>query len=106
MATSVPHGFSTSSLERKLKDLNSTLQSIQGTSLWIIHHRKNAKTIISLWYKEMQKGGVKVQSNHKLVAVLVQCNSSGSLLWKVFFFGVQVDCNLTAYIPLFGAPQH
>lgn len=57
------HGFSTSSLEKKLKDLNGTLQSIQGMAQWLIHHRKNAKTVVSLWYKELQKGGVRVHSN-------------------------------------------
>lgn len=61
--TTVPHGFSTSTLDKKLKDLNGTLQSIQGTSQWIIRHRKNAKTIVSLWYKEMQKGKVKGRTN-------------------------------------------
>ena len=58
-AASAPHGFSASSLDKKLKGLNGTLQSIQGTSQWIIHHRKNAKTIVGFWYKEMQKGKVK-----------------------------------------------
>lgn len=63
MATSSAHVFSVSSLDKKLKDLNGTLQSIQGTALWLIHHRKNAKTAVSLWYKEIQKGGVRVHSN-------------------------------------------
>ena len=50
------HGFSAAALDKKLRDLNSTLQSIQGTAQWIIHYRKNAKTIVSYWYKELQKG--------------------------------------------------
>lgn len=54
------HGFSASALDKKLKGLNSTLQSIQGTSQWLIHYRKNAKTIVGQWYKELQNGEVKV----------------------------------------------
>lgn len=50
------HSFSTSALDKKLKELNSTLQSIQGTSQWLIHYRKNAKTIVGQWYKEIQSG--------------------------------------------------
>ncbi len=48
--------FSAAALEKKLKDLNSSLQSIQGVSQWLVHYRRNAKTIISVWYKELQKG--------------------------------------------------
>lgn len=48
--------FSASALDKKLKGLNSTLQSIQGTSQWLIHYRKNSKTIVSQWYKELQNG--------------------------------------------------
>lgn len=50
------HGFSPASLDKKLKDLTSSLQSIQATSQWLIHHRKHAKIAIKIWYKEMQKG--------------------------------------------------
>ncbi len=48
--------FSAAALEKKLKDLNSSLQSIQGVSQWLVHYRRNAKTIVSVWYKELQKG--------------------------------------------------
>ena len=47
---SIPH------LEKRLQELNTTLQSIQGVSQWLIHHRKHAKTAVSVWYKEVQKG--------------------------------------------------
>lgn len=49
-------GFSVAALEKKLKDLNTTLQSIQSVSQWLIHHRRNAKTVVSVWYKDLQKG--------------------------------------------------
>ena len=49
-------GFSVAAVEKKLKDLNTTIQSIQGVSQWLIHHRKQAKTVISVWYKEQHKG--------------------------------------------------
>ena len=48
--------FSTSTLEKKLGDLSNTQHSIQTMSLWIIHHRKHAKNIVQIWYKELQKG--------------------------------------------------
>ena len=49
-------GFSVAAVEKKLKDLNSTIQSIQGVSQWLIHYRKYAKTVVSTWYKEQHKG--------------------------------------------------
>ncbi|XP_064398184.1 regulation of nuclear pre-mRNA domain-containing protein 1B-like [Halichondria panicea] len=55
---SAPSSFSAAALEKKLKDLNSSLQSIQGVSQWLIHYRRNAKTIVNVWYKELQKAAV------------------------------------------------
>ena len=49
-------GFSVAAVEKKLKDLNTTIQSIQGVSQWLIHYRKHAKTVVSVWYKEQHKG--------------------------------------------------
>ena len=49
-------GFSQQALDRKLSNLTSTLQSIQALAQWAIHYRKHSKTIVSVWYKEMQKG--------------------------------------------------
>lgn len=70
-----PHGFSVPSLEKKLKELNTTLQSIQGLSQWAIHHRKHAKTIISVWYKELQKGEVSADwtDSHTDDGCLLEC---------------------------------
>ncbi|CAI8038901.1 Regulation of nuclear pre-mRNA domain-containing protein 1B [Geodia barretti] len=55
-------GFSQATLEKKLQNLNSTLQNIQLMAQWAIHYRKHAKTITSVWYKELQKA----DSNRKL----------------------------------------
>ena len=50
------HGFSQQTLERKLQNLTSSLQSIQAVAQWAIHYRRHAKTVVSVWYKELQKG--------------------------------------------------
>ena len=48
--------FSPSTLEKKLRELNTTLQSIQGVSQWLVHYRKHAKAVTNVWYKELHKG--------------------------------------------------
>lgn len=45
--------FSETSLLKKLNDLNNTQQCVQTLSLWLIHHRKHAKTIVSVWLREL-----------------------------------------------------
>ena len=47
--------FSESSLLKKFQELNSTQQSVQTLSLWLIHHRKNANTVIATWLAELIK---------------------------------------------------
>jgi uncharacterized protein (DUF2249 family) len=49
-------GFTESALSKKLSELNSSQQSIQTLSLWLIHHRKHHATIVNVWFKELQKG--------------------------------------------------
>ena len=49
-------GFTTETLEKKLAELNTSQQSIQTLSLWLIHHRKHHKMIVQTWYKELRKG--------------------------------------------------
>jgi len=49
-------GFTSEALEKKLSDLNNSQQSIQTLSLWLIHHRKHNKVIVSTWAKELKKG--------------------------------------------------
>jgi len=43
--------FSETTLETKLTELNPSQQSIQTLSLWLIHHRKHAKKIVTTWKK-------------------------------------------------------
>lgn len=47
--------FSEESLEEKLADLNQSQQSIQGLSLWLVHHRKHHSKIVSTWQRELYK---------------------------------------------------
>uniref|UniRef100_A0A0B6Y8G2 CID domain-containing protein n=1 Tax=Arion vulgaris TaxID=1028688 RepID=A0A0B6Y8G2_9EUPU len=47
--------FSESNLAKKFVELNNTQQSIQTLSLWLIHHRKHSKTIVQIWYRELEK---------------------------------------------------
>ncbi|XP_053952849.1 regulation of nuclear pre-mRNA domain-containing protein 1B [Anastrepha ludens] len=46
--------FSESALLKKLEELNSSQQSIQTLSLWLIHHRKHHAPIVKTWLKELQ----------------------------------------------------
>lgn len=50
--------FTESALVKKLLELNSSQQSIQTLSLWLIHHRKHHANIVKTWYKELMKGKV------------------------------------------------
>ncbi|KAF0298964.1 Regulation of nuclear pre-mRNA domain-containing protein 1B [Amphibalanus amphitrite] len=45
--------FSTAVFVKKLGELNNTTPSIQTLSLWLIHHRKHASTIVQTWKKEV-----------------------------------------------------
>lgn len=51
--------FSNSHFDKKIKMLTMSQQSIQTLSLWCIHHRKHAKSIVQTWYKDLQKAKVK-----------------------------------------------
>ncbi|EFN78446.1 regulation of nuclear pre-mRNA domain-containing protein 1B isoform X1 [Harpegnathos saltator] len=48
-------GFTESALVKRLTDLNTSQQSIQTLSLWLIHHRKHHPTIVKVWFREMCK---------------------------------------------------
>lgn len=48
--------FTEGTLVKKLVELNSSQQSIQTLSLWVIHHRKHCDKIVKSWFKELQKG--------------------------------------------------
>lgn len=49
-------GFTENALIRKLQELNSSQQSIQTLSLWLIHHRKHHAAVVKTWHKELLKG--------------------------------------------------
>lgn len=51
-------GFTENALIRKLQELNSSQQSIQTLSLWLIHHRKHHAVIVKTWFKEILKGNL------------------------------------------------
>lgn len=48
-------GFTESAFVTKLADLNSSSQSIQTLSLWLIHHRKHFSIVVKIWYNELLK---------------------------------------------------
>lgn len=62
--------FSEQTLAKKLNELNSTQQSIQTLSLWLIHHRKRSKLIVDLWYKELKK----IKEPRKLLNLMYLAN--------------------------------
>jgi len=58
------------SVEKKLKTVNNTQDSIQSLSLWIIHHKTNHDKIVELWLKVLKKT---VHPSHRLT-LLYLCN--------------------------------
>ncbi|XP_017109024.2 regulation of nuclear pre-mRNA domain-containing protein 1B [Drosophila bipectinata] len=46
--------FTESALMKKLAELNSSQQSIQTLSLWLIHHRKHSAVIVKTWQRELE----------------------------------------------------
>ncbi|XP_076055473.1 regulation of nuclear pre-mRNA domain-containing protein 1B isoform X3 [Oratosquilla oratoria] len=47
--------FNEDGLKKKLDDLNMSQQSIQTLSLWLIHHKKHAHTVVNVWLRELVK---------------------------------------------------
>lgn len=56
LAVATMSSFSESALEKKLSELSNSQQSVQTLSLWLIHHRKHAGPIVSVWHRELRKG--------------------------------------------------
>lgn len=48
--------FSEAALEKKLSELSNSQQSVQTLSLWLIHHRKHSRPIVTVWERELRKG--------------------------------------------------
>ncbi|CAH2292173.1 Hypothetical predicted protein [Pelobates cultripes] len=47
--------FTEPALEKKLSELSNSQQSVQTLSLWLIHHRKHAANIVSVWHRELRR---------------------------------------------------
>jgi len=62
-------GFTETALAKKLADLNSSQQSIQTLSLWLIHHRKHHATIVKVWFRELLKA-----KDHKKLTFMYLAN--------------------------------
>ncbi|RUS84154.1 hypothetical protein EGW08_008082 [Elysia chlorotica] len=58
------------SVEKKLKTVNNTQDSIQSLSLWIIHHKSHHERICKLWMKVLKKT---VHPSHRLTLFYL-CN--------------------------------
>lgn len=50
--------FSDAALEKKLSELSNSQQSVQTLSLWLIHHRKHSRTVVTVWLSELKKAQV------------------------------------------------
>ena len=50
--------FSDSHFEKKLSNLKDTQESIQGLSMWCLHHKSSFKQIISCWLRMVKKSKV------------------------------------------------
>ncbi|XP_029419125.1 regulation of nuclear pre-mRNA domain-containing protein 1A [Nannospalax galili] len=48
--------FSEAALEKKLSELSNSQQSVQTLSLWLIHHRKHSRPIVTVWERELRRG--------------------------------------------------
>lgn len=44
--------------ERKLQNMSSTQDSVQTVSLWMIHHKKQADDMVTVWLDQLKKGNV------------------------------------------------
>lgn len=47
--------FSEATLLKKIQELNNTQQSVQTLSLWLIHHRRNARSVVNTWLNELRQ---------------------------------------------------
>ncbi|CAF4382427.1 unnamed protein product, partial [Rotaria magnacalcarata] len=46
---------SSSSFEKRLTTVNSTQESVQTLSLWILYHRSQHEHLIKTWFKVLKK---------------------------------------------------
>ena len=79
--------FSDSSLQKKFHELTNTQHSVQTLSLWLIHHRKNSKLIVSTWLKELtcnQKSDRKLTLLYLANDILQNSRKKGNEYMKEF----------------------
>ena len=55
--------------ERKLQNMSSTQDSVQTVSLWMIHHKKHAEDMVSVWLEQLKKGKIAVKINDQAVVI-------------------------------------
>ncbi|KAF6089241.1 regulation of nuclear pre-mRNA domain containing 1A [Phyllostomus discolor] len=74
--------FSEAALEKKLSELSNSQQSVQTLSLWLIHHRKHSRPIVTVWERELRKDGDKKARKRTYEQIKVDenenCSSLGS----------------------------
>uniref|UniRef100_A0A8C6A7X7 CID domain-containing protein n=1 Tax=Marmota marmota marmota TaxID=9994 RepID=A0A8C6A7X7_MARMA len=47
--------FSEEALEKKLSELSNSQQSVQTLSLWLIHHHKHLRPMVTVWERELER---------------------------------------------------
>jgi regulator of Ty1 transposition protein 103 len=62
--------FNEPSLLKKLAELTSTQQSVQTLSLWLIHHRRHSKHIVSIWLDQLKH----TDSNERKLTLIYLAN--------------------------------
>lgn len=73
--------FTESALTNKLLALNSSQQSIQTLSLWLIHHRKHSQVVVKTWFRQLQKGISKehIERKHKVIFLIISAPENKKL---------------------------
>jgi hypothetical protein len=77
-------GFTESALVKKLEELNSSQQSIQTLSLWLIHHRKHHGLIAKVWLRELIKGTETPTSSKRFLVTI--CAINYVFLFILFYY--------------------
>ncbi|XP_037010368.1 regulation of nuclear pre-mRNA domain-containing protein 1A isoform X3 [Artibeus jamaicensis] len=92
--------FSEAALEKKLSELSNSQQSVQTLSLWLIHHRKHSRPIVTVWERELRKeflfGGIYQGLYEDHVAVLsltnaIECDQNSKPNRKLTFLYLAND---------------
>jgi hypothetical protein len=77
--------FSEAALEKKLSELSNSQQSVQTLSLWLIHHRKHSRPIVTVWERELRKGERPRASCPGLLGSWIQAPTPGSSVFSPGF---------------------